>query len=300
MSYIITAIAAKELPSDIQTTIESHLIGQEVKFVKSSVLAAGKAVDFFVDVENADNVSKKIKLINIPQVDLAFQKDSDARKNKKLAVFDMDSTLIYQEVIELIAAQAGVEDEVARITNLAMNGEIDFQESFRRRVNLLKGIPSADLWAKLKPQLNLTNGTKQLCATLKKNGCVLAVCSGGFLPLAEHVKELLGLDYAFANQLKTQVVDGTEVLSGEPAGEIVDGNKKKAVLLELAAKHGVSLANSVAVGDGANDLLMMGAAGLGLAWNAKPKVQLEADCRLNTDSLADALYIFGYTDKELE
>ncbi|KAG7795885.1 hypothetical protein KL929_003647 [Ogataea haglerorum] len=299
MSYSITAIASKSLPGNIQQLVEEAVKGLSVDIVKSTVLSAGKAVDFSFECDNFDQVKNKLKLVKLPDVDLEVLENGPARKNKKLVVFDMDSTLIYQEVIELIAAQAGVEDEVARITNLAMNGEIDFKESLRRRVALLKGIHSADLWEKLKPQLEITKGARELCATLKKIGCTMAVCSGGFLPLAEYIKEQLHLDYAFANQLKTEIVDGKEVLSGQPEGEIVDGYKKRAVLEMLAEKHQVDLDYTVAVGDGANDLLMMARAGLGIAWNAKPKVQLEADCRLNTDSLRDVLYILGYRDEDI-
>ncbi|KAG7883448.1 hypothetical protein KL938_002685 [Ogataea parapolymorpha] len=299
MSYSITAIATKVLPGNIQQLVEGAVNGLSVKIVESTILAANKAIDFSFECDKFDEVKNKLKLVKIPDVDLEVLENGPARKNKKLVVFDMDSTLIYQEVIELIAAQAGVEDEVARITNLAMNGEIDFKESLRRRVALLKGIPSADLWGKLKPQLKITKGARELCATLKKNGCIMAVCSGGFLPLAEYIKKELHLDYAFANQLKTEVVDGKEVLSGQPEGEIVDGYKKRAVLEMLAEKHQIDLAYTVAIGDGANDLLMMASAGLGIAWNAKPKVQLEADCRLNTDSLRDVLYIFGYRDEDI-
>ncbi|ODV83709.1 hypothetical protein CANARDRAFT_202375 [[Candida] arabinofermentans NRRL YB-2248] len=289
-----------------------------VRLISFENLSPNKAVDFKVTIdltkanlsdsipsentllEVEKSILETIKANPIEDIDIVFQKDDANRKLKKLIVFDMDSTLIYQEVIELIAAQAGVEAEVTTITTAAMNGEIDFKESLARRVLLLKGIKSANLWEELKPQLQITKGASELCKVMSKTGCKLAVCSGGFLPLANYIKEQLNLDYAFANQLETEVDNqGVEILSGKTFGDIVDGAKKRDLLEQLAIENSIDLGASVAIGDGANDLLMMGKAGFGVAWNAKPKVQLEAPSCLNSDSLKDVLYIFGYNDLEI-
>jgi len=208
----------------------------------------------------------------------------------------MDSTLIYQEVIELIAAYANIEDKVADITERAMNGELDFTQSLLERVLLLKGIDSTTIWSELENKIKITKGAKELCKALKKLGCIMGVCSGGFIPLAEYVKKQLGLDYAYANQLGT---DSNNILDGTTKGFIVNGEKKAELLLEIARNHQINPNNAVAVGDGANDLKMMSVAGFGIAWNAKPKVQKMAPCCLNTDSLQDILYIMGYSDEEI-
>ncbi|GME75589.1 unnamed protein product [Ambrosiozyma monospora] len=319
MSYSLTAISqTAKFPKGKYDEIIKYLDILPTRLVSFSNLSPEKAVDFQLDIDLSktglegtpkediiekveSTIKKTIKENSIDGVDLVFQKITDARKNKKLIVFDMDSTLIYQEVIEMIAALADVEAEVEAITTRAMNGELDFKQSLASRCALLKGIESSNLWESLKPRLKITNGAKELCQAMKANGCKLAVCSGGFLPLANYIKEQLGLDYAFANVLKTEVNEkGVEVLSGVTVGDIVDGSRKRQLLLQLAEENKIDIANTVAIGDGANDLLMMGAAGFGVAWNAKPKVQKEAPGCLNSDSLKDVLYIFGYNDLEIE
>ncbi|ODQ45434.1 hypothetical protein PICMEDRAFT_17899 [Pichia membranifaciens NRRL Y-2026] len=321
MNYVITAIArGTEFSAADNAAISEVLKKLPIKLGSFSVLSQSKATDFIFDIDLTkvdhsgkpdestlkdveSSIRKNLKTAeySVPNVDLIFQKNDQHRKDKKLIVFDMDSTLIMQEVIELIAAQAGVEEQVADITTRSMNGELDFRQSLASRVALLRGIKSSTLWQDLKPQLTLTPGTKELCKVMKNAGCKLAVCSGGFLPLAEYVKEQLGLDYAFANLLETEKdQENTEILSGKTLGEIVDGARKRDLLVQLAEENGIPLEKTVAVGDGANDLLMMHRAGYGIAWNAKPKVQLEAPCCLNSGSLKDALYIFGYNDLEIE
>lgn len=260
-----------------------------------------RVIDYHVRAETPENVNQQVKLELLQDspssgYDIIFQK-RDTRDNKRLFVFDMDSTLIYQEVIELIAAYAGIEDKVAEITERAMNGELDFNESLRERVLLLKGIDATSIWEELKHKIVITNGARELCQALKKLGCVMAVCSGGFIPLAEHVKTELGLDYAYANQLGTT---SEGILDGTTRGVIVNGDKKAELLLEIATKHDVDPKDAVAVGDGANDLNMMAAGGFGVAWNAKPKVQLLAPCCLNTKSLQDILYIMGFNDEKIK
>ncbi|KAG0289933.1 hypothetical protein BGZ96_006563 [Linnemannia gamsii] len=226
--------------------------------------------------------------------DVALQPYDVFRKHKRLVVFDMDSTLIQQEVIDEIARHAGVMEQ--EITEAAMNGEIDFKESLKRRVALLKGTPVTVLDT-VREQLTFTEDALYLCKALKKIGFKLAVISGGFMPLALHVKNILGLDYAFANQLKVSP-DGL-YLTGETIGPIVSGERKAELLEVIAQAESVTLDQVIAVGDGANDLWMLAKAGLGIAFNAKPRVQQKARARINQKSLKYVLYLLGYEDAEI-
>ncbi|KAK1574305.1 phosphoserine phosphatase serb [Colletotrichum navitas] len=233
-------------------------------------------------------------------VDVALQPDTLWRRHPRLVVFDMDSTLITQEVIDLLAATIkdppDLAARVADITHRAMLGELEFDAAFRERVQLLKGLP-ASFFEQLRPVLDVTNGVPRLLKALKRLGVKTAVLSGGFLPLTSWLAGELGIDYAHANEV---VIDDAGRLTGEVKGLIVGKERKRDLLLEIAGKEGIDLSQVVAVGDGANDLLMMEAAGLGVAWNAKPMVQMEADTRLNSESLLDLLYLFGFTGDEIE
>ena len=217
----------------------------------------------------------------------------------RLAVFDMDSTLIDQEVIDELARSIGLTPAVSAITTRAMNGEIDFAASLRERVALLKGV-RADVWESLRTDGSITiaKGARELIAGLKDMGVKTAVVSGGFMPMAEWLKGQLGLDYAFANHLLTAPENDVllyEHLSGEldPSKPLIDAQQKQDILLRLAAQHDVPVEQTIAVGDGSNDLLMMHAAGMGVAFRAKEKVQREAPRRLNGESLEALLYLFG-------
>lgn len=229
-------------------------------------------------------------------VDVVLQRDSPLRRHPRLVVFDMDSTLIRQEVIDLIAASVGpaAVAAVSAITERAMNGELDFSASLRARALLLKGAP-ASVFDALKPVLDVTPGVVPLLRALRRLGVKTAVLSGGFVPLTAHLATRLGIDHAHANTL--EIADGA--LTGAVSGRIVDATQKAAYLREIAAAEGADVAQVVAVGDGANDLLMMREAGLGVAWNAKPRVQMEADARLNGESMLDLLYLFGFTAEEV-
>ncbi|KAK1244618.1 hypothetical protein MKX07_003417 [Trichoderma sp. CBMAI-0711] len=232
-------------------------------------------------------------------VDVALQKDTLWRKHPRLVVFDMDSTLITQEVIDLLAENLSeppdLAERVANITHRAMMGELNFESSFRERVALLKGLP-ATVFETLRPVLNVTNGVPELLKALRRLGVKTAVLSGGFLPLTGWLAKELGIDYAHANEVVIE--DGK--LTGEVKGIIVGKERKRDLLVEIAQKEGIDLSQVIAVGDGANDLLMMEKAGLGVAWNAKPTVQMEADARLNGQSMLDLLYLFGFTGEEID
>ncbi|KAF2730954.1 phosphoserine phosphatase-like protein [Polyplosphaeria fusca] len=230
-------------------------------------------------------------------VEAVFQSDTIYRRYKRLAVFDMDSTLIQQEVIDEIASLIGVEAEVSAITAAAMNGELDFEASLRKRCALLKGVPST-VWETLKPRITLNEGVTDLIKALKRLGFKTAVLSGGFTPLTGWVGANLGLDYAFANHLV--VSDDGQTLTGELTGQIVHAQKKQQHVLEIAAKENILLEQAFVVGDGANDLPMMSVAGLGIAFHAKPKVQMQAPARLNSRSMLDVLYLLGISKEEQE
>ncbi|KAL4953233.1 HAD-like domain-containing protein [Aspergillus filifer] len=231
-------------------------------------------------------------------VEVVLQKESAFRRHKRLVVFDMDSTLIKNEVIDEIAKFIGVEKEVSAITERAMNGELDFSASLKERVSLLKGV-SADVFEKLKSVITIAPGARELCKALKKLGCRLVVASGGFQPLAEWLAAELGIDHAFANHL--EVDPASQTLTGNlvPTHPIINAEQKRSLLQSIAAEYSIDIAQTVAVGDGANDLLMLHAAGLGVAWRAKSKVQLEAPTRINGESLVDVLYLLGFNDEEI-
>ncbi|MEH6582180.1 MAG: phosphoserine phosphatase SerB [Halioglobus sp.] len=228
------------------------------------------------------------------EVDLAFQEDSMYRRNRRLVAFDMDSTLIEAEVIDELAKAAGVGEEVVAITESAMRGELDFAESFRRRVSLLKGLDAAAL-EKIAGGLKITEGAEHLIATLKTMGYKTAILSGGFTYFAHHLQEKLGIDYVYANEL--DIVDNA--VTGEVTGVIVDGARKAQLLRQLADEEGIDLQQVIAVGDGANDLPMLSIAGLGIAFRAKPLVKQSAEQSISTLGLDAILYLLGISDRHL-
>eukprot|EP00741_Cyanophora_paradoxa_P008461 tig00001333_g8188.t1 len=228
-------------------------------------------------------------------VDVALQPETLFRRSKRLIVMDMDSTLIQQEVIEELAKHAGVFEKVQEITHRAMNGELDFNQSLEERCKLLKGIP-ADVFQDVIKNLLYTEGVPFFARALKSLGYKLAVISGGFTPVTEHVKKELSFDYAFANTL--EVDEKTRTLTGRTVGPIVNAQRKADLLRFIAQKEGISLDQSIAIGDGANDLLMLSVAGLGIAFNAKPKVQEAANFRINQRNMDSVLYLLGITDRD--
>jgi phosphoserine phosphatase len=228
-------------------------------------------------------------------VDVAVVAAGLHRWAQRLVVMDVDSTLIQDEVIELFAAHAGCEDRVAEVTAAAMRGELDFTRSLHARVALLAGL-DASVVDKVRAEVRLTPGARTLIRTLKRLGYQVGVVSGGFTQVTDDLKERLGLDFAAANTL--EIVDGR--LTGRVVGDVVDRAGKARLLREFAAEAGVPLTQTVAIGDGANDLDMLNAAGLGVAFNAKPLVRQAADTAVNVPFLDTVLYLLGISREEVE
>jgi phosphoserine phosphatase len=228
-------------------------------------------------------------------LDIAIERAGLARRAKRLVVFDVDSTLVQGEVIEMLAAHAGVEPQVKEITDAAMRGELNFTESLEARVALLEGLPESVL-DEVADALELTPGARTTVRTLKRLGFRCGVVSGGFTPIIAKLVDQLGLDFAAANDL--EIVDGK--ITGRVLGEVVDREGKAVALRRFAAEYGIPLGQCVAVGDGANDIDMLAAAGMGVAFNAKPALREVADTALSHPYLDAVLFMLGVTRAEVE
>lgn len=238
---------------------------------------------------------KLLKLSSELSMDFSFQLDNMYRRMRRLICFDMDSTLIETEVIDELAMRAGVGEKVKAITERAMRGEIDFKESFTERVALLKGLDES-VMKEIAENLPITEGVDRLMYVLKRYGYKIAILSGGFTYFGNYLKNRYGIDYVYANEL--EIVDGK--LTGRYVGEIVDGRRKAELLKLIAQVENVDIAQTIAVGDGANDLPMLSEAGLGIAFHAKPRVVANARQAINTIGLDGVLYFLGFKDSYLE
>ena len=227
-------------------------------------------------------------------VDIAFQEDDMFRRTRRLVCFDMDSTLIETEVIDELAHAAGVGEQVAEITERAMQGELDFTQSFEQRVALLKGL-SGDVLEGIAERLPVTEGAERLISNLRALGYKTAILSGGFNYFGRYLQKRLGIDYVFANELEME----DNLVTGRVTGRVVDGQRKAELLRELADQEGIRLEQTIAVGDGANDLPMLSIAGLGIAFRAKPLVRENAKHSISTLGLDGILYLLGYHDRDI-
>ena len=255
-------------------------------------------IEFSLRGTPADRADMQKQLMNLSSdqgIDFSFQKDDMYRRMRRLICFDMDSTLIQTECIDELARKAGVGDKVAEITARAMRGEIDFKESFKERVALLTGL-DVSVMQEIAENLPITEGADRLMTVLKQCGYKIAILSGGFTYFGEYLQRRYGVDYVYANELE---IGDDGKLTGNYVGEIVDGHRKAELLKLIAQVEKVDLAQTIAVGDGANDLPMISEAGLGIAFHAKPRVVANAEQSINTLGLDGILYFLGFKDSYL-
>lgn len=281
---------------DLNIDIINRLSGRpSLKQPNSNAIAS---VEFSVRGTPNDKEKMRKDFLETAQqtgIDIAFQEDNIYRRNRRLVCFDMDSTLIQAEMIVELAKRGGVGDKVHEITEAAMRGEIDFKESFRQRVALLKGLDES-VMREIAFSMPITEGAHRLISTLRKYGYKTAILSGGFTYFGRFLQHELGIDYVYGNEL--EIADGK--LTGNYIGDIVDGAKKAELLKNLAFKEGIALEQVIAVGDGANDLPMLNLAGLGIAFHAKKTVKETARQAISTIGLDAILYLMGFRDRELK
>ena len=272
----------------IDELAERNGVGAEVRAITESAMRGEPA-------DRQEMQSKLMKLSQEMEIDFSFQRDDMFRRMRRLICFDMDSTLIQTECIDELAERNGVGAEVRAITESAMRGEIDFKESFTRRVALLKGL-DVSVMQEIAENLPITEGVDRLMTILKRCGYKIAILSGGFTYFGEYLQRRYGIDYVYANELE---IDEDGKLTGRYVGEIVDGHRKAELLKLIAQVEKVNLAQTIAVGDGANDLPMISEAGLGIAFHAKPRVVANAKQSINTIGLDGVLYFLGFKDSYL-
>ncbi|GGK28203.1 phosphoserine phosphatase SerB [Yeosuana aromativorans] len=292
ISEVTKAISEKNLNIDAikRLTGRTSLIKEE-EYPRASIELSIRG-----KIDNKSALTEKFMQISRDlDVDIAFQEDNIYRRNRRLVCFDMDSTLIQTEVIDELAELAGVGTEVKAITEAAMQGDIDFNESFVRRMNLLKGLSEAVLHD-VAVNLPITKGARRLIDTLKSYGFKTAILSGGFTYFGHYLQKELGIDYVYANEL--EIKDG--ILTGKHIGDIVNGNKKAEYLQDIALKEGININQTIAIGDGANDLPMLNVAGLGIAFHAKPTVKDNAQSSISSIGLDGVLYLLGYHDRYID
>ena len=306
--YIITILGrrltAKQISAATKIIAEQGLNIDSIKRLTGRVpldeekASVRSCIEFSVRGTPKNKVEMQRSLMKLSSemgMDFSLQLDNMYRRMRRLICFDMDSTLIKTECIDELAERAGVGEQVKAITERAMRGEIDFKESFTERVALLKGLDES-VMKEIAENLPITEGVERLMFVLKHYGYKIAILSGGFTYFGEHLKRKFGIDYVYANEL--EIEDGK--LTGRYLGEIVDGKRKAELLRLLAQVEKVDIAQTIAVGDGANDLPMLSTAGLGIAFHAKPKVVENAEQSINTIGLDGVLYFLGFKDSYLD
>lgn len=306
--YILTLIGRSLSARQIEAT--TKIIAEQGLNIDSILRLTGRmsikhpernvraCIEFSLRGNPADTAAMQKELMNMSQemaVDFSFQHDDMYRRMRRLICFDMDSTLIQTECIDELAKRAGVGDKVSEITARAMHGEIDFKESFKERVALLKGL-DASVMKNIAENMPITEGTDRLMSVLKTCGYKIAILSGGFTYFGEYLRKKYGIDYVYANELE---IGDDGKLTGRYVGDIVDGQRKAELLKLIAQVERVNLAQTIAVGDGANDLPMIGEAGLGIAFHAKPRVVANAKQSINTMGIDGILYFLGFKDSYL-
>jgi len=279
----------------------STILGEERVNIQtiSTVTHHGEtSMEMVINVNEVPNLGRLKERIMLTSrslgIDLALQKMEAYRKNKRLIFFDMDSTLVDMEVVDEMARRAGVYNEVSRITEKAMRGEFDFEESLRQRVALLKGLTIDDL-NEIKGHIPLSDGVEELVATLKWLGYKLGVVTGGFDFFAEHLRERLGFHFCYSNRL--EIRDG--VLTGAVAGEVIDAARKARIVNQTACDEKILLDQTVVVGDGANDALMLGQAGLSIAYNARKGLERSAGASIGKSRMKNILHFLGITEEDI-
>nr|WP_239579088.1 phosphoserine phosphatase SerB [Microlunatus panaciterrae] len=295
--FAVSVLGRRLAPSALAAVAEAIArVGGNVDRMVRLATEPVTAYELVVIIAGQDQL--RAALVEVAQahnVDIAVQAAGLERRAKRLVVMDVDSTLIRDEVIELLADEADCGPAVVEITRRAMAGELDFEQSLRERVRLLKGLDEAAI-ERVRSRIRLTPGARTLVRTLKRLGFAVAVVSGGFTPFTDALQAELGLDHAHANTL--EIIDG--VLTGEVVGPVVDRARKAELLREIAAVEGVPLSQVVAIGDGANDLDMLTAAGLGIAFNAKPVVRAQADTTVSVPYLDAILFMLGIRGAEVD